>query len=192
MSYQAMVSVERSDLGGNIDVGDIWSFSPNCWNFVIDRFAINSVLDLGSGLGYSANYFHKKGLKVVAADGLDKNIQQALYPTVKVDLTKTDITCPVDLVHCQEVVEHIEEQYLDNLLRSLANGKFIMITHALPGQTGYHHVNEQSSEYWIHHMHRYNCHFLDVDTHLMRQIAEPNTWLSKTGLLFVNKDYFKY
>ena len=32
----------------------------------------------------------------------------------KHDLTKGPVVARVDLVHCQEVVEHIEERYLDN------------------------------------------------------------------------------
>ena len=107
--------------------------SPKAWDYVITRFSIKSVLDLGSVLGYSSYYFHKCGLQVLAVDDLPENCQKANYSTIQIDLTKSKIMTKVDLVHCQEVVEHIEEEFLDNLLSSLACGKFIVMTNALPG-----------------------------------------------------------
>ena len=46
------------------------------------------MLDLGSGIGYSADFFYRKGLRIVAVDGLSDNVKMALYPTVCHDLTK--------------------------------------------------------------------------------------------------------
>ena len=77
----------------------------------------------------------------------------------------------VDLVHCQEVVEHIEERYLDNLLESMCAGRFILMTNALPGQGGHHHVNEQPTEYWIHHLAERGCQVMVEDTKRVRKLA---------------------
>jgi predicted O-methyltransferase YrrM len=177
-------------LGGNIAEGDPFSFSPNVWNYVITRFAIKSVLDLGSGLGYSSNYFFEKGLKVIAVDGLPENIHHALYPTIRVDLTESAISCQTDLVHCQEVVEHIQPEHEDNLLTSLACGRIILMTNALPGQTGHHHVNERETDYWVNRLAEYNCHLLKEDTKRIRAIAEAEgaEYLAKTGSLFANNN----
>ena len=92
-------------------------------------------------------------------------------------------------MHCQEVVEHIEEAFLENLLQSLACGKFILMTHALPGQGGYHHVNEKPTEYWVEHLRRYNCHVLAEDTARVRKLAEAENarFLAQTGLVLVNR-----
>lgn len=192
MLYAGLRSVKSdlcSHLGGNILEGDPLTFAPNVWDYVISRFGIKSVLDIGSGVGYSANYFFNKGMKVVAIDGLPENTQNAIYPTVEFDLTKGIVKCRVDLVHCQEVVEHINEEYLDNVLRSLTAGKFILLTNALPGQGGFHHVNEQQTEYWIKHLERYNCHLLHEDTRRIRAIAlaEGAKYLADTATIFVNR-----
>lgn len=191
MAYDGLhfVSNEKlPHLGGNIAEGDPHTFAPNVWNYLIDRFAITSVLDLGSGIGYSSQYFYKKGLKVIAVDGLYENIEHAIFPTIQMDLTRQAIHCQVDLVHCQEVVEHIEEKYLDNLLQSLSNGRIIVMTNALPGQSGHHHVNEQETEYWIEALKQYNCHLLHEDTFRIRRIAEVEgaEFLAKTGTVFAN------
>jgi hypothetical protein len=38
-------------LGGNVKEGDPYTFCPQVWSYVIERFGIDSVLDLGSGVG---------------------------------------------------------------------------------------------------------------------------------------------
>lgn len=190
MTYTVVTNEQLPHLGGNVLEGDPYTFTPNVWNYMIDRFSVRSVLDLGSGLGYSASFFHKKGCQVVAVDGLEENCKNAKYPTVNIDLTNDYVKCHVDLVHCQEVVEHIDEQYLENVLRSLSCGRIILMSHALPGQDGYHHVNAQSSEYWIHHLSRYNYHYLPTDTDQVRKIAanENGAFLAMSGLVFSRKD----
>jgi len=76
---------------------------------VIERFCITSVLDLGSGIGNAAFWFFKKGLQTVAIEGLPANIPYSFYPAICHDLTKGPVITKVDFVHCQEVVEHIED-----------------------------------------------------------------------------------
>lgn len=176
-------------LGGNIKVGDPFTYCPSVWNYLIERFAINSVLDLGSGCGNAALYFHKKGLKVLAVDGLAKNVTTSAYPTIKLDLTITAVVTRVDLVHCQEVVEHIYEDHLNNLLDSLLTGRIIIMTHALPGQPGYHHVNLQPPNYWIGHMKERGCVLLEEDTRRIREFAKRDgaSFMEKTGMVFAHK-----
>jgi hypothetical protein len=121
-------------------------------------------------------------------DGLPENIANAVYPTMLHDLTKGPIISKVDLVHCQEVVEHIEEQFLDNVLGSLMSGKVILMTHALPEQRGWHHVNLKPSEYWIDHLQSRGCQFLVEDTRRVRTLAQQEgaPYVARSGLIFVN------
>ena len=191
MSYKSLVKAVNKDtphLGGNVKVGDPHTYCPSVWDYVISRFGVDSVLDLGSGVGNSSHYFYRRGLKVVAVEGLSENVETSLYPAVRHDLVNGPIDTRVDLVHCHEVVEHIDEQYLENLLRSLLTGKLILMTHALPGQSGYHHVNLQSSEYWIDHMERVGCTLLEDDTARIRKLAERDSaiYMAATGMIFVN------
>ncbi|EMI7380125.1 hypothetical protein V6973_004070 [Salmonella enterica] len=176
-------------LGGNIAEGDPRTYAPSVWEYIIKRFAIQSVLDIGSGLGFAANYFHSAGIKTLAVEGLPLNVIHSVYPSLHQDITKNPILCKVDLVHCQEVVEHIEEEFLDNLLSSLACGKFLLMTHAVPGQGGYHHVNEQPSEYWINHLRRYSCELLEEDTIRVRRLAinDGAIYIAQNGLIFANR-----
>lgn len=183
-------SPDEIHLGGNIIEGDPYTFSPRVWNYLISRFAPRSIMDLGSGMGYAASYFFKRGLPVIAIEGMESNVKNAVFPTIKIDLTKTFVRASVDLVHCQEVVEHVDKQYVDNVLKSLANGKIIVMTNALPGQGGEGHVNEQPLEYWIENMARYGCHVLEEDTKRIRQFAEQDgaRYLAKTGTVYANRN----
>jgi hypothetical protein len=179
-------------LGGNIRFGDERTFCPTVWDYVIDRFCISSVMDLGSGLGHAAHYFHRRGLHVLAVDGMAENVANALVPTVLHDLTTGPIRTQVDFVHCQEVVEHIDEEFLDNLILSLMCGKYILMTNALPGQGGHHHVNLQKTEYWMDHLSKRGCHVLRTDSERIRAFAEADgaTYLAATGTFYVNTNRF--
>ena len=48
-----------------------------------------------------------------------------------------------------EFVEHVEAAFVPNFAPVLGVGDVVFLTHALPGQGGHHHVNEQVSEYWL-------------------------------------------
>ena len=179
-------------LGGNIQEGDPYTYSPAVWDYVISRFSVSSVLDLGSGMGYSSEYFFRKGIRVIAVDGLDDNITSAVYPTVKIDIAQSSVRCKVDLVHCQEVVEHIADSHLNNLLQSLCCGKFILMTHALPEQVGgHHHVNLQRSDYWIRHLELCGFSHLVEDSDRIRRIAQQEgaKYLANTGLVFARRSF---
>lgn len=185
-----MVDDKAPHLGGNIKEGNPFTFAPKAWDYVVKRFAVRSVLDIGCGLGHAAHYFHRQhGLPVIAVDGLEENVRRSIYPAVLVDLSEASVCCRVDLVHCQEVVEHVDEKHLENVLGSLACGRTILMTNAVPGQGGRHHVNEQPVEYWIQHLKRYDCFVLPEDTRRVRALAQADgaLYLAQTGLVLTNR-----
>lgn len=188
---QNVTSSSDPHLGGNLDHGDPYTYCPSCWKYLIGRFALSSVMDLGSGTGEAAQYFYANKLKVIAVDGLTENVSSASYPTLMHDLTKAPVITKVDLVHCQEVVEHIEEQFLDNLIKSFRSGKIVCMTHAFPGQGGHHHVNEQPTEYWIHNLSNSGFSLLVEDTNRIRKLAQNDgaIYLAKSGLVFANNNW---
>jgi cyclopropane fatty-acyl-phospholipid synthase-like methyltransferase len=72
-----------------------------------------------------------------------------VVPIALHDLTTGPYRMPVDLVISIEVAEHIASEYVDHFLDTVANGRVICMTAALPNQDGYHHVNCHPPEYWI-------------------------------------------
>jgi len=177
---------DRPHLGGNIREGDPFTFCPRVWSYVIERFCINSVLDIGSGVGNAADFFFRRGIRTIAVDGLIENVNASLYPAICHDLTISAVAANVDLVHCQEVVEHIEEKYLDNLLSSLSCGRVILMTHALPEQKGFHHVNLQPMEYWVNAVTARGYNLMAEDTDRIREIAQQEgaLYVQSSGLIF--------
>lgn len=186
MNYQFVTDEEHVHLGGNVFGGDPLTFSPKVWSYLIDRFALKSVMDLGSGLGHAASYFHKHGVPTVAVDGMMFNVFNGVYPTVMHDLTKSPFICSVDMVYCAEVVEHIAEEHINNLLQTFTCGSVICMTHALPGQGGYHHVNCKDDDYWIKKMQSIGAGYLDIDTTKIRVLAteEGAIHMARSGLVF--------
>lgn len=191
-NYQGYTNVQdqsQQHLGGNLREGDPYTFCPSVWDYLVQRFAIRSIMDLGSGMGYASDYFFKKNLQVLAVEGLRDNVDRSIFPSIQHDITDGPVYARVDLVHCQEVVEHIEEKYLDNLLSSLTCGRIIVMTNALPGQGGYHHVNEQPTEYWVRHLMTRGCELLVEDSNRIRKLAAQDgaTYMAQTGIVLANK-----
>jgi SAM-dependent methyltransferase len=146
--------VERQDhLGGYWKGGDPNTYCPELWQTFVRDYAITSVIDVGCGEGYSTKYFSDLGLTALGVEGGALAIKNSIVPhlTVHHDYTKGPYVPKqrFDMVWCCEFVEHVEERFVGNFLATFANAKYCLMTHAFPGQTGYHHVNCQTPDYWI-------------------------------------------
>ena len=182
--YTEALDPNKPHLGGNFIELNPSTHCPNAWNYVINKYNIKSVLDVGSGSGYAAQWFSEQGVITTAIDGLEYNVQNAVYPTQQVDLTERPFCIGVDLVNCIEVVEHIEEKYLDNLLTTLCCGKFLMMTHGLPGQEGHHHVNCQPKEYWIDRLQARGFKEIVDDSNRLKSLAKKAHHIKDSVMLF--------
>lgn len=185
-AYDFVINEANPKLGGNIWQGDPWTFAPRVWRYMIDRFAVKSVLDVGSGRGHAAHWFSEAGCATIAMDGEEQNVASAFHPTILHNLAHGPLICPVDLVHCQEVVEHIPPEYLPHLLKTLGNGDTVIMSHGEPGQPGHSHVNCQPPEYWIKAMADCGYLLLQDDTQRIRHYAssEGAHHLARSGLVF--------
>jgi SAM-dependent methyltransferase len=183
---QNIIGTQDPSLGGNINHGDPFAFAPPVWDYLMDRFAVASILDVGSGQGHCAAYCARKGRYVIAIDGLEANMASAVHPTVLHDLRKGPFVARVDLVHCQELVEHIEESHIDSVIATLANGKIVAMTHALPDQPGHHHVNCKPDEYWIEQLSKAGYSLFADDTERVRAMAKQcgAIYFAASGLVF--------
>ncbi|MEO0912007.1 MAG: methyltransferase domain-containing protein [Pseudomonadota bacterium] len=191
-AYWADMTVRPSTgthLGGNLNHGDGASTTPTLWRYLIDRFAARSVLDVGAGQGHAALFFHRQGVQTIGFDGLRENVGNAVFPLILHDLLDGPLRAPVDLVLCVELVEHIAETALGNLMDTLCNGRIVVMTHGLPGQTGHHHVNCQPPEYWAEAFAERGYRLSEEIPHL-RALAEMDgtgSHFSRSGLVFVRQ-----
>jgi len=189
-SRQRAIDPEDPALGGNIIGGDPYTYHPELWSFLVERFSITSVLDVGCGEGHCVQYCSGLGLHAFGFDGLRRNVEHAVVPIILHDLRLSAFKMPVDLVHCCEVVEHVGRKYLPNIIKTLANGKVIAMTHGLPGQKGYHHVNCQPSSYWIKTLEEIGYEFLPKETEEAKsriKICGRWTYFIQSGLILQRK-----
>jgi hypothetical protein len=146
--------VERQEhLGGYWKGGDPNTFCPDLWRTFVKDYAITSVIDVGCGEGHSTKYFSELGVTARGVEGGALAIKNSVVPHLVVhhDYTKGPYVPdrPFDLAWCCEFVEHVDERFVPNFLATFASARYCLMTHAFPGQTGYHHVNCQPTQYWI-------------------------------------------
>ena len=187
--------IKDNHLGGFIKGGDPRTYYPQLWDKIIMDYKVETMFDVGCGEGYAVEYFQNKGIQASGVDGSKKVLKNKVINNLEIhDYTKGSFTINifykrryVDLIWCCEFVEHVEEEYINNFLETFKCGKIVILTHALPGQGGYHHVNEQNDIYWIDKMEKTGFEFDAVKTMEYRKLAHD--YFEKTGMVFINKKY---
>lgn len=130
------------------------TWCPEIWAWSIETLGVNSMLDVGCGLGYCMKYFADKGLEVAGVDGSPSAIEKSVLPQ---QVTQHDYAKGAwkpnrsyDLIWSSEFLEHVEQQYESHFMETFkAASKYVFVTFAIPGQAGHHHVNLQYADYWI-------------------------------------------
>jgi glycosyltransferase involved in cell wall biosynthesis len=181
---QYVVPEDAPHLGGYIKGGDWATYYPDLWRWLVEVEGVRSMMDVGCGDGHAIKFFRDLGCEVIGIDGVaqdDPDIYQWDFTDGPLPMLDDD---RVDLVWCCEFVEHVEGEYEGNYLPLLTRGKLLLLTHAVPGQGGWHHVHEQESSYWIDRLRVYGMEFdLDLTRNLRRMVDTPQHFF-RTGLAF--------
>jgi uncharacterized protein (DUF1330 family) len=63
------------------------------------------------------------------------------------------------------------------------------MTHAVPGQKGWHHVNCQPSEYWINHLSSRGYELLEDDSKTIQKLSasDGGKHIARNGMVFKRK-----
>lgn len=145
------------------------------------------MLDVGCGTGDALRWFADKGIETIGIEGLPQNAVQCPPPVIVHDLASGPAPAAgdVDLVWCCEVVEHVDETHIENLLDVLCRGRVLAMTHAVPGQGGFHHVNERPAGYWIEKIEARGFRFIEsVSRDLRSLVTDRKNYFSVSGLVF--------
>jgi SAM-dependent methyltransferase len=160
--------------------------------YLIEKYKPVTVLDVGCGPMASVRLFHQYGIRDVwAIDGdpqlLDREdlMKDGLLKTFSVvDLERSVYRFPMrfDLVFSFEVAEHIGnvDNYIDTITENCEN--ILAMTHALQGQGGYGHVNEQPDQYWISRIEKKGFKCLEKESMEARKLGD--SYFSLSGLIF--------
>jgi SAM-dependent methyltransferase len=169
-------SFNDNHLGGCNIYGDPGSECPKMWKYLIDKYQIKSVLDVGCGFGYHLKYFKEiLNLDINGIEGSSKVTQLSFFPN---EILPHDYSTglstfskKIDFVWSVEFVEHVDELYVDNFMKDISMGNYVVITHAIPGQPGHHHVNCQNLDYWISVFDKYGFEYDSDETKNIRNLA---------------------
>jgi hypothetical protein len=180
-------------LGGCWQGGDPFTWMPDIWGFLLISYDIKSVIDIGCGVGINLSWFKDQNLEVLGIEGFDEAIKNSVIPenVVQHDFSigKYQPVKNYDLVISTEFVEHVEQIYEENWLPSVDSCKYFLMSHAVPGQKGHHHVNCQPSEYWIDRITARGFNYNSVLSNKFRNTTEriPSNWGRNTLLFFEKK-----
>jgi SAM-dependent methyltransferase len=149
-----------------------------------------SVLDVGCGMGGWLSAWAEQGVTdVLGLDG--PHVDAAVVETGQATFQAVDLRIPFslgrkfDLVQSLEVAEHLDETFADQFVRSLTrHGDTVLFSAAIPGQGGFHHVNEQWPSYWIDRFANEGYRVFDVLRPAIWANAHVEFWYRQNILLF--------
>ncbi len=181
--------------GASIEQPDGNTFLPEIWEPLVAKYGIKSVIDVGCGAAWNTAWFHERGFYAIGVEGWPEAIAKTRMPMQRMIVhdyttgslkTLTEDGGLFDLAWSSEFVEHVEEKFLPNYMATFQCARLVCMTYATPGQTGYHHVNEQDFPYWQVKMKEYGFEHLPDDTAWMRAKDNGAAWGRKTLCLFKN------
>ncbi len=134
--------------------------------YLKDKYDIKTMVDIGCGPGGMVTAAETMGIVALGIDG-----DSIVEPQVLHDFTKGMAELPesFDLGWSVEFLEHVDEQYMDNYMDVFQRCKYVVCTAAPPGKSGHHHVNCQTTKYWIRKFYDYGLHYDSEETDYIRE-----------------------
>lgn len=183
---EGIINIAKPHVAGYLKYGET---PTNVINFIVNRYKPKTCLDVGCGPFGSMRIFKSLGIYVWGIDGDDQilyrdDLKEFYINFSIVDLERSPYFFPVkfDLVWSYEVAEHIENS--ENFVLTITENcnKILAITHAVPGQGGYHHVNCQDDNYWVNKICSKGFRYLNDISLNARKLGD--TYFSRSGLIF--------
>lgn len=144
-----------------------------------------SLIDIGCGPGGQVELALTKGWTAYGIDGdytVNRNFDCEIIDFTK---QKLNVKNTYDLAWCVEFLEHVDEQYISNYMPGLVSAKYCVVTHALPGEPGHHHVNCQTNQYWIDQFAEHGLSYSEELTNAIRTNSTmKRNFIRNRGLAF--------
>ncbi len=177
-------------LGGAIE-GDMYTYMSDVWGYLSIKYGLKSVIDVGCGFGHALKWFAEYGFQVLGVDGWREAVQKSQVPGMVMEHDFNNgiplINQSFDLAWSAEFLEHVDERYLVNVMPVFQKARYSVITHGLPGQEGYHHVNCQTDDYWTNKFAEYGMKLDSEQTALLRSTDRGALYGRRTLMLFTNE-----
>lgn len=145
--------------------------------------------DFGCGLGTYSRYFRDIGFTNVVAvegEGLGELFETEVVVHDLSERLELGSNTPGNLV-CLEVAEHVPAEYMPALLENISrhcNG-YLILSWAIPGQSGFGHVNCKSNLWVINRLEMLGFSLLAFESEEARSVVENHaSWFKNTVLIF--------
>ena len=140
-------------LGGAYPQGDGNTTMPDVWGYLVVRYQVKSVLDIGCGFGHAMKWFGDFLISTHGVEGWEEAFNGHLVPghVTLHDYTKGPAPLgdkSFDLCWCAEFVEHVDAKFISNYMADMKRCRVVCITHAEPFQNGHHHVTLKEDSWW--------------------------------------------
>lgn len=164
----------------NIDLG--------VFEAICVKYKPASFLDIGCGPGGMLRIAQDRGLKAKGIDG-DWTLDFSGLDVLVHDFTSghPPLSEEYDLGWCVEFLEHVEEKYLENIAPTFQACRYLWVTHALPGQVGWHHVNCRSAQYWRKVFERWGFAIEKQNERYRMRSTMKGKYSRRTGMLLMRK-----
>lgn len=188
--------VDRNNphLGGNLEGGDPGTrYDMSVWPWLIENFKPKSVLDVGCAEGYVVSWFSQHQVEAHGIDGLPYNIAFGQRNGIK-NLAVHDLTTgpylerQVDVIWCCDVVEHIAEAYLGNVMKTFQQARVVLLTNGTDRHAGegWHHITNLPDTFWVQWMKDGGFELDEALTAESRALCQEG-WYKHLGKVFVAK-----
>lgn len=187
-----VVDPHNPHMGGNMEGGDQGTdYSKDLWPWLVGKYQPKSLLDVGCAEGHALRCFQSLGVpKVLGLEGLWQNAVKCGVPVVVHDLHKGPLlTRGIDMIWCCDVVEHINEEFVPNIMETFKCAKLVALCHGTEGMggSGWHHVNNKSVAYWAEKMRGAGFTLDEAGTAESQVVAKGRNYWPESGRIWVRK-----
>ena len=144
------------------------------------------IWDFGCGIGFYCRTLSEAGFDVIGVEGTKGISEIAEFsPIIEADLTNTELWFSPGSVLSLEVGEHIPQNRQHDFLNLISDSTShrAILSWAIPGQGGYHHLNEQSNAVIIEAMKSRGFSYNEEDSNELREASEL-WWFESTLMVF--------
>jgi SAM-dependent methyltransferase len=168
-------------LGGHCNMTNM---DKGSLDYIVRNLGIKTMVDVGCGPGGMVTLAKEMGVDAVGIDG-----DPTVISDIRHDFENGPFVIePKDLAWSVEFLEHIEEQYLDNVFSVFGNCKYVFCTHN--PKPGPWHSNCKPNEYWVKEFTKRGFKYAPLTT---QGIKEHSTmvreFVQNTGMFFINENY---
>jgi SAM-dependent methyltransferase len=153
---------------------------------------INSVLDVGCGVGAWLAVWKSLNVEVLGLDGSYVDTERLLVDQrefIPKDLNKSfSLDRRFSLAQSLEVAEHLPPSSASDFIASLCrHADMVLFSAATPGQGGENHINEQNYTYWRDHFRSQGYAMYDPVRHRVAGNLAIKPWYRYNTFLYVNE-----